>query len=243
MIRGLLFDMGGTLDADGEPWFDRFRSAFAAAGITVDRDRQRAAFDRAERLAATDVAIATMGLDQMVERHLGWQLRYLATSGEAGALAPSSASTPRAEIARRFVDPIRAVALRNVDLLASLMARGFLLGVVSNGCGNVDRLCADLGYAAYCSVIVDSRRVGIEKPDPAIFAHAASCLGLPPAAIMMIGDSFDRDIRPARSIGMGTAWLQGADGRSCPDASLVDACLRTLSELPQVLEASARTVA
>ena len=47
---------------------------------------------------------------------------------------------------------------------------------MSNGCGNVEKLCADFGYTPFLSVIVDSRRVGLFKPDPAIFLHAAENL-------------------------------------------------------------------
>ena len=76
-----------------------------------------------------------------------------------------------------------------------------------------------------------------------IAPYAAARLGCPPSAIMMIGDSFDRDIRPAVSVGMRAAWLKGSGSRECPDSSLVDACLSTLSELPGVLSPRARTVA
>src|SRR5207245_2105180 len=142
-----------------------------------------------------------------------------------------------APIVDRFVAPIRRAAADNVRVLSQLSGRGLKLGVVSNGCGNVDLLCGDLGYAPYLSAIVDSRRVGLYKPDPAIFILAAARLGLPASTIMMVGDSFDRDVRPARSAGMMTAWLAGSG--ECPDPSLVDVRLARLSELPAFLETAA----
>src|SRR2546428_2497553 len=83
MIRGILFDMGGTLDGDGLHWLDRFIALYAGSGLTVPRDRVRAAFDEAERLAALDDQIATAGLDEMIERHVGWQLAKLGASAGA----------------------------------------------------------------------------------------------------------------------------------------------------------------
>jgi putative hydrolase of the HAD superfamily len=127
-------------------------------------------------------------------------------------------------------------AADNVRLLADLSARGLRLGVVSNGCGNVDVLCAELGYAPYLSVVVDSRRAGLYKPDPAIFIYAAAKMERRPSNVMMVGDSFDRDVRPAKSIGMMTAWLEGPAPRTCPDPSLADVRLRHLAELPGMLE-------
>jgi putative hydrolase of the HAD superfamily len=92
-------------------------------------------------------------------------------------------------------------------------------------------------------MVVDSRRVNLFKPDPAIYTYAASRIGLPPASIMMVGDSFDRDVRPAKAIGMSTAWLQGPGGAPCPEPSLADVVLRTLADLPAALDARERTVA
>ena len=227
MIRGILFDMGGTLDGDGLHWLDRFVVLYAGSGLTVPRDRVRAAFDEAERLAALDDEIATAGLDEMIERHVGWQLAHLGASADA---------TLHERLVQGFVRPVRHVAATNAPVLADLAGRGFRLGVVSNGCGNAGALCADLGYAPYLSTIVDSRRVGLYKPDPAIFIHAAAMLDLRPSEVMMVGDSFDRDVRPAKRVGMMTGWLEGCLARACPEPALVDLRLQRLAELPVAID-------
>ena len=234
MIRAVLFDLGGTLDGDGLHWLDRFAAMYADAGVFLPGQRVREAFDEAERRAATDDEMAVAHLETMIERHVGWQLEHLAAEA---SLQPELAG----RLVGAFVASIRSAAVSNVRLLAELFGRGLRLGVVSNGCGNVDVLCGDLGYAPYLSAIVDSRRVGLFKPDPAIFIHAAAKLGAPASAVMMVGDSFDRDIRPAKSLGMTTAWLEGPAPRDCADPSLVDLRLRRLAELSTVFEA--RTVA
>jgi len=228
MPRAILFDMGGTLDG-GVHWLNRFAALYAEAGLDLSRARVRAAFDEAERRSAVDDGMLTCGLDAMVDRHVTWQLEHL--GGDRSV---------RSAIVERFVSAVRRAAAENVPVLAALSARGLKLGVVSNGCGNVEVLCADLGFAPYLSVIVDSRRVGVYKPDPAIFIYAAATMGRPSRSILMVGDSFDRDIRPAHSIGMMTAWLAGYDtSGECPDPSLVDIRLRRLSDLPAILESAA----
>jgi putative hydrolase of the HAD superfamily len=233
MLRAILFDLGGTLDGDGLHWLDRFEKVYADAGVLLPRGTLRAAFDDAERQAAVDESMAAAHLEDMVDRHVGWQFRHL------------SLDNPdlRRELVARFVRPVRDTARANAQLLAGLTSRGLRLGVVSNGCGNVDRLCEDFGYASSLSIVVDSRRVGLYKPDPAIYVYAAARLGLPPSSIMMVGDSFDRDVRPARAIGMQTAWLEGPAGRDCPDRALADVSLRALADLPEVLDRQARIVA
>ena len=233
MLRAILFDMGGTLDGDGLHWLNRFERLYADAGVLLPRDTLRAAFDEAERRAAVDETIGIADLEGMVDRHVAWQLRHLLLDD----------SRLRCELVDRFVTPVREVARTNARLLAGLKSRGLQLGVVSNGCGNVDRLCEDLGYASFLSIVVDSRRVALYKPDPAIYLYASARLALPPSSIMMVGDSFDRDVRPAKAIGMQTAWLEGPEGRDCPDRALADVSLRALADLPEVLDRQARIVA
>jgi putative hydrolase of the HAD superfamily len=102
----------------------------------------------------------------------------------------------------------------------------------------VEKLCADLGYMPFLSLVVDSRRVGLFKPDVAIYLHASEKLGGDPATIMMVGDSFERDVVPAKKAGLKTAWLEGLSPRACPDPSLVDLHLRRLADLPGALSAA-----
>jgi putative hydrolase of the HAD superfamily len=232
VIHTILFDMGGTLDGDGGHWLDRFAALYADFGAELPRAAIRGAFDEAERRSALDDEIASSDLAQMIALHVTWQLAHLGLKD------------PKLErhLIDGFVRPVREAAAANAQLLASLAARGLKLGVVSNGCGNVERLCADFGYKPYLSIIVDSRCVGLYKPDPAIFVHAAEKLGGDPGTMMMVGDSFDRDVRPAKKAGMKTVWLHGAE-QECPEEGLVDVHLRKLADLPAALSSTSLALA
>jgi putative hydrolase of the HAD superfamily len=233
VIHTILFDMGGTLDGDGVHWLDRFVALYGDFGAEFPRAAIRGAFDEAERRAALDDEIASSDLAQMIALHVRWQLAHL------GLKDP----TLERHLIAGFIEPVRQAAGANARLLATLVARGFKLGVVSNGCGNVEKLCADFGYSPYLSIIVDSRRVGLYKPDPAIFRHAAEKLGAAPGEMMMVGDSFDRDVRPAKKAGMKTAWLRGAEPQECPDPELVDVQLSKLTDLPAALSSASLALA
>jgi putative hydrolase of the HAD superfamily len=232
MIRAILFDMGGTLDGDGLHWLDRFVALYRDSGVTLPRETLRAAFDGAEAIAARDEEIAQCGIEAMVARHVRWQFDHLGMN--------DGHDTQRAaRIVGGFVASVQAATAVNRMLLAELADRGFLLGVVSNGCGNVDRLCQEFGYSPYLSVVVDSRRAGVSKPDPRIFELAASGLAVPAADALAVGDSFERDIVPAKRAGLKAAWLQPDAGRAAPDPSLVDFRLTTLAGLSACLPAMA----
>jgi FMN phosphatase YigB (HAD superfamily) len=232
MIRAILFDMGGTLDGDGQHWLERFLTLYREFGVDLPRESIRRAFDEAERLSATNEAIASAGFREMIELHVKWQLAHL------GLANPQL----HQHLTESFVLPVREAVAANERLLADLRERGFELGVVSNGCGNVDKLCADFGYSPFLSLIVDSRCVGICKPDPAIYVHAAGKLGHAPGEIMMVGDAFERDVVPAKKIGMKTAWLEGPEARPCPDPSVVDLRLKRLADLPGLLSPLVATI-
>ncbi|HMJ06579.1 MAG TPA: HAD family hydrolase [Chthoniobacterales bacterium] len=225
MIRSILFDLGGTLDGDGIHWLERFLALYREFGVDLPRHAIREAFDAAERRSALDETIASSNLAEMMALHVQWQLAHLGRQNDALA----------ARLVDGFIAPVREAVAENALLLETLAGRGFKLGVVSNGCGNVDKLCADFGYSPFLSLIVDSRRVGLFKPDPAIYRHAVEKIGGEPETIVMVGDSFERDVHPAKEIGMKTAWLEGHVVRECPDPALVDFRLRRLSDLSAAL--------
>lgn len=228
MIRAILFDLGGTLDGDGGHWLERFLALYKSFGVELPRETIREAFDEAERKSGQDETIASSNFAEMIHLHVQWQLAHLGLNNPA----------LERHLVDGFIAPARKASAANAQLLATLVERGFELGVVSNGCGNVEKLCADFGYAPFLSLVVDSRRVGLFKPDPAIFRHAAEKLGGDPGTIMMVGDSFERDVVPAKQAGFKTAWLEGPARRECPDPAPVDLHLRRLADLPAALFAS-----
>jgi putative hydrolase of the HAD superfamily len=219
MVRAILFDMGGTLDGDGQHWLDRFVDGYADAGIDLSRETIRKGFDRAEQRLSQDADIVHAGFDALVRRHLAVQFDVHGLD-DAALLE---------RMAARFVAPIYDAGRRNVALMSTLRDRGLLLGVVSNACGNARVLCDDLGYGPFLSAIVDSRVVGVAKPDPRIYTIALDALGLEPASVMMVGDNYERDIVPPHDLGMQTTWLV-ADAAN-RDRGVADACIAHLSDL------------
>ncbi|MBI3785123.1 MAG: hypothetical protein HY270_17165, partial [Deltaproteobacteria bacterium] len=76
-IRAVCFDFGGTLDAPGLHWLERFAALYGAAGCAFSWDEIRAAFDHATRLAYADHSVAGFGMQPLIEFHVDRQLEYL----------------------------------------------------------------------------------------------------------------------------------------------------------------------
>ena len=221
-LAAVLLDYGGTLDGDALHWFDHFVALYGALGVSRDRARIHDAFYAADAALAAEPAVTTYGLEIMVRRHVQLQL---------AALHLDDAATAR-DLAEAFIADTRRAWDRNRPLLRRLAGR-FRLGVVSNSYGNMPALLADAGLGPF-EVVIDSAAVGLRKPDPAIYALAAARLGTAPAAILHVGDSWERDVVPAHAVGMRTAWLAAPDAPTPPAPAPVWR-LRSLLDLEALL--------
>jgi len=102
---------------------------------------------------------------------------------------------PRANLWRKPIAPMIALA-------KELKERGVTVAVLSNSEGGLADLFQEIGLAPLFVTIVDSGKVGVEKPDPRIFAHALEQVGGDAARAVHIGDSWSADIVGA----LGAGW-------------------------------------
>jgi len=217
----VLFDFGGTLDAEGIPWKTRFFRLCREEGLVNDPARFDPVFYAADD-ALVGTVPTTLTFRDTVDR--------LAES-VTRALGGDAASAAR--VASRFVEGSLAQLEINRTLLSRLAER-FRLGMVSNFYGNLVTVCHNVAVHAFFSVIVDSERVGYSKPDPRIFRSALDELRLTPADAVFVGDSLPRDMAGARAAGMRHIWLVGEAKPAvpcCPD----DRVVHSLGELEGLL--------
>lgn len=119
------------------------------------------------------------------------------------------------------IDPATAPAL------AQLRRAGLRLAVVSNSDGRAEEALAVAGIRDAFELVIDSQLVGVEKPDPRIFAIALERLGLPPAAALYVGDIYEVDVVGARRAGLDVILLDplglhaGRDVRTAPSVAAV----------------------
>lgn len=217
--KALLFDFGGTLDAQGVPWKDRFFRLAREVGL----DLPPAEFDPAF-YGATDSLEGTIpastGLRETVER---------VADGLAARLRRERALLRR--VGDRFTDESLRQLAESASLLSRLHER-YRIGIVSNFYGNLQAVCEEAGLTPSIGVAVDSTLVGCKKPDPRIFQAALDALQAEPSEAVFVGDSLRRDMAGARGMGMRHVWLRasgavGNGGPCCPE----DRVIARLSEL------------
>ena len=88
------------------------------------------------------------------------------------------------------------------EAVADLRGRGLGLGVVSNAEGRVAEDLDSAGYEGLFTTVVDSHVVGVEKPDPRIFAIAMERLGAKPETTIYLGDVPAVDVEGAKAAGI-----------------------------------------
>jgi putative hydrolase of the HAD superfamily len=220
----LLIDFGGTLDADGAPWVDRFFRLYQQAGGRADAAAFQRAFARSDEQLAQLPNVATFDYTATVA----------AQADLLAALLPDGGELAAADVRRQFVDGARTVASRNRDVLIALRA-DYQLAVVSNYQGNLQPCLDELGLGDLFDVVSDSDLVGSRKPDRRIFDVTLAALECVPARCWMIGDSPPNDITAATQLGMRTCWLAPA-GRTLPEIAPT-ARMARFDQLPLVLAA------
>jgi putative hydrolase of the HAD superfamily len=230
-IDTLLFDFGGTLDANGIAWKERFYALYRADGLDISADAFQSCF-----FAADDPLVGGLPPDTDLAGTVHALAANLET--ELARCGAGSSNTDRGRrVAWRFLADTVAAIERNRPLLEALAER-YRLGIVSNFYGNLDAVCRDTGLSSIFAVLVDSHCVAVEKPDPAIFHLALDALRATPESTVFVGDSLRRDREGARRTGMRFVWLRPeniAAGEAQTPATPVDNAVSDLRDLMTVL--------
>lgn len=202
MIRGVIFDLGGTLIHPGD-----FEEGNA-------RGLQRWLRERGQNLSEVFVE------DLRAERRALWENRrgteeVLATQAIGTVLArhrlPSeSAAVTDAERAFFEFELTSARPLPGVlELLDQLHKNGIRVALISNASSHyfVTECCRRLGVARYLDPIVSSAAIGWTKPDRRAFQPVIRAWKIPPGEIVMVGDSLAADVAGAHASGLRSILL------------------------------------
>lgn len=127
----------------------------------------------------------------------------------------------------------------NKQVLEHLKQAGYPMVLVSNFYGNINQVLKDAEIDGYFKEVIESAVVGVRKPNPAIFALGVCALDLPASQILVVGDTYGKDIIPAHKLGCHTLWIKGLQWEEKQvDESIPDGIIRKLSEMEEFLKIS-----
>ena len=220
MIKGYIFDYGGTLDTGGQHWGKVIWHAYERQHVPVSEAAFREAYVHAERtLGRNPIIQPDFTFRRTLEEKLRIELDFLRLPQYQQAVVNDLYALTCAETAR------------SREVLLQLRER-YPMVLVSNFYGNIATVLREFRLDGIFQTIVESAVVGVRKPDPRIFTLGVEALGLRPDEVIVVGDSMDKDIIPARQAGCHTVWFQGEGWTDDPvDATQADQVITSLTEI------------
>lgn len=216
-IDVVLFDVGGTLLRVRPSVGAVYASTAQKYGVVADPSQLQRNFGRAWRLSherrrARDFVCC----DELLREE--W---FRVVCDTFGAAIPESEMRP---LFNDLYDSFATAEAWEVapgarENLAYLRSRGVRLGVLSNWDSRLHTTLDEVGLSGAFDFFIVSYQVGVEKPHPEIFAAALAAGGRGADQTLLIGDSYEADIEPARALGLATLWVsKEADRRAQPEA-------------------------
>ena len=245
MIRGVLFDLGGTLHVADSPegrdvWFARrLLDRLGDYGIRLDAAPE----ELAGKLHENGEAYKHHSEKELRELPAAeiwndWYLRDWKVGRER--------LEPIAEELSFLYDYERVRVIRRPyikELLDDLRAQGMKLGLISNiiSLSVAPHFLEEYGVREYMDCMVLSSATGIRKPSPEIFRAAEWELGLGPEELAYVGDTLSRDVMGARNAGWRLMIQIRNPGAAHRDKGLENAGLKPdylvegLEEIPEII--------
>lgn len=233
-IKGIIFDYGGTIDSNGEHWAEVLWNAYEVLHIPVTKEAFREAYVHGERTLALNPLVKpehTFYDVLLIKTEV--QIKWLTDNGYLPADNQSQAY-PEAIAAHcyRFVKS----TLETAAPIIGQLAERYPLVLVSNFYGNIESVLKDFGLSGYFDAVIESAVVGIRKPDPAIFMLGVEKLKLRSCEVMVIGDSYKKDIYPSTQAGCHTIWLKKTGWDVLKGDETADFVINDFKELKKIFK-------
>jgi putative hydrolase of the HAD superfamily len=231
-VKGIIFDYGGTIDSNGVHWAEVIWEAYRKMHIPVSKAIFREAYIHGERtLGRNPVIQPHHTFSDMMRLKIEIQFQQLR---ENRHLPATRAGDPLCgDVARTCYEYAKQTVQQAIPVIDKLAAK-YPLVLVSNFYGNLSAVLKDFHLDLFFTEIIESALAGIRKPDPAIFRSGVDALHLPAEEVAVIGDSYNKDIIPARSIGCKTIWLKGSGWEAYRGNETADAVIGRFEELNNV---------
>src|SRR5690606_20545329 len=231
MMKGLLLAYGGTIDTNGRQWANVSWEAYQAAGVETSFEQFMEAYTFGEKSLAIHPIIKP--------HHIFSEVLHLKTQQQFSYLKLAEGEYSKIEKIVSHCMKLVLTTVTEAKRTLDLLTETYPMVLVSNFYGNIQSVLADFGLADYFSDIVESAIIGVRKPNPAIYQLGVDRIGLNSAECVVIGDSFKKDIIPAKEVGCKTIWLN-VDGIQ-EDLSVVgnefaDVQITDFAQLPEALQ-------
>lgn len=231
MLEAVIFDFGGTLDTNGIHWSEQFRMTYDKAKLGINIDDFNEAYVKAEP-KMYETVLEDDDLFSTLQKQSYLQLSYLTEN--KGYKFYNSPGVVASDISGTCCKYVVKCINKAVTVLDAFKGK-IKYSIVSNFYGNIKSVLQSLDIADYFDSIIDSTTVNIRKPDERIFSLALDELNAKAENTLAVGDSYDKDIAPAKKLGCKTAWLNVQSWTKPEDISLADFIIKDFKELKNII--------
>lgn len=204
MIRGIIFDYGGTLDSRGVHWSEVLWQGYQQAHVPINKETFRTVYVEGERaLARERIILPQDNFLTLLQKKVAQEISYLPEQ-------------PNEMIRAKWIDSIASYCdnaakecINEARPILEHLSEHYPMMLVSNFYGNIDEVLRDYGIRHLFKGIIESAVVGVRKPNPTLFRLGVDALELLPNEVLVIGDSLRKDIEPAEKLGCQALWLKG----------------------------------
>lgn len=204
MIKGIIFDYGGTLDSRGVHWSEVLWQGYQAAGVPINKETFRKAYVEGERaLARERIILPQDNFHTLLRKKVALEISYLPEQPDQGT------RDKWVDQIAAFCDQAARTCIDEARPMLEQLHERYPMMLVSNFYGNIDEVLRDYGIRHLFKGIIESAVVGVRKPNPTLFRLGVDALELEPSEVLVVGDSLRKDIEPAEQLGCQVLWLKG----------------------------------
>ncbi len=208
MVKGYIFDYGGTLDTNGCHWGRVLFRAYQKHHIPIKEEQFFEAYVFAERyLGKNPVIKKDFTFFDTLKSKLSLEIQFLREDGSWNVNEEDALKALNEILHTLYLDVKKEIS-RSKNVLEKL-SKNYPMALVSNFYGNINVVLKEFHLDSYFKHVIESAVVGVRKPDPKIFSLGVEALGLEPKEVIVVGDSFSKDIIPAKEVGCKTIWFKG----------------------------------
>ncbi|SHK30188.1 HAD family hydrolase [Xylanibacter ruminicola] len=231
MIKGYIFDYGGTLDTGGQHWGKVIWHAYERQQVPVSEADFRDAYVHGERtLGKNPIIKPDFTFKRTLEEKIRLQMEFLEGEKKLRSKELSSMEYQQAVVDDLYRLTCEETA-RSREVLLELKKQ-YPMVLVSNFYGNIATVLKEFKLDGIFDTIIESAVVGVRKPDPKIFTLGVEALNMQPDEVIVVGDSMDKDIVPAGKAGCHTVWFKGEGWTNDPvDETNAERVITTLKQL------------
>lgn len=235
-INTIIFDYGGTLDTDARHWAHVLFEGYQHAGIPVGEADFRDAYVYGERaLAKAPIVQPEDDFHTVLLKKVDQETICLR---DKGIWTPSEAE--RRQYVTAVADYCNAYVERNMEVTRRVLSKLspiYNMVLVSNFYGNINAILRQYRLDHFFSAVIESAVVGVRKPNPAIYQMGVDAAHCPAEEVLVVGDSYGKDMVPAKQVGCHAVWMRGEGwSKEEVDETLPDAIIYHLPELLEVLK-------